>query len=58
MDVVFFNFKMELKVDKIDRIFVYSLEDVIFGIVCIEMEYSVKGVFLDIDDLDLFGDFF
>lgn len=57
VDAVSFNSKMESKADKIDRISVHSSEDATSGIVCTEMEYSAKGVPLDIDDLDLPGDF-
>ena len=57
VDAVSFNSKMESKGDKGDRLSVYSAEGIGSGIALPEMEYTTKDVPLDIDELDLPGDF-
>lgn len=57
VDVVVFKFIMELKVGRGDGLFIFSGEGVILEIFVLEMEDNVKDVVLDMDDLDLFGNF-
>lgn len=46
-------------VDRVEGLFVYSLDDVIFDLFVLEMEFLFKYDLLDIvGDIDLFGSFF
>lgn len=57
VDAVAFKSKVDAAAEKVDRLSFYSTEGVTPGIPAPEMEYTAKDVPLDIDDLDLPGNF-